>query len=197
MYMNAKDALVEIKKLLFSEQEKEAAFALVEGKLVDGTMVAYDLEAGDIFVIGEDGAQIPAPVGEHQLESGEVVVVLEEGKIAEVKQAEAKIEVEIEASEEMPVEEPKKDEAMAKVEQAMGDLEKKVEELTAKVKAMEEKAEEVKEAVKMSAVVLESLAKEPSDKAITSPNQFAKQLKVEKSDRYNSLQNAFQKLKQK
>ena len=197
MYMNAKDALVEIKKLLFSEAEKEAAFALVEGKLVDGTMVAYDLEAGDIFVIGEDGAQIPAPVGEHQLESGEVVVVLEEGKIAEVKQAEAKIEVEIEASEEMPVEEPKKDEAMAKVEQAMGDLEKKVEELTAKVKAMEEKAEEVKEAVKMSAVVLESLAKEPSDKAITAPNQFAKQMKVEKVDRYNSLQNAFQKLKQK
>jgi fumarylacetoacetate (FAA) hydrolase family protein len=195
--MNAKDALVEIKKLLFSEAEKQAAFALVEGKLVDGTMVAYDLEAGDIFVIGEDGAQIPAPVGEHQLESGEVVVVLEEGKIAEVKQAEAKIEVEIEASEEMPVEEPKKDEAMAKVEQAMGDLEKKVEELTAKVKAMEEKAEEVKEAVKMSAVVLESLAKEPSDKAITAPNQFAKQLKVEKVDRYNSLQNAFQKLKQK
>jgi fumarylacetoacetate (FAA) hydrolase family protein len=196
--MNAKEALVEIKKLLFSEAEKQAAFALVEGKLVDGTAVAYDLEAGDIFVIGEDGAQIPAPVGEHQLESGEVVVVLEEGKIAEVKQAEAKIEVEIEASaEEVPVEEPKKDEAMAKVEQAMGDLEKKVEELVAKVKAMEEKAGSVEEAVKMSAVVLESLAKEPSDKAITAPNQFAKQLKVEKVDRYNSLQNAFQKLKQK
>jgi cell division septum initiation protein DivIVA len=196
--MNAKEALVEIKKLLFSEQEKEAAFALIEGKLVDGTAVAYDLEAGSIFVIGEDGAQIPAPVGEHQLESGEIVVVLEEGKIAEVKEAEAKVEIEIEAAEEVPAEEePKKDEAMAKVEQAMGDLEKKVEELTAKVKAMEEKAEEVKEAVKMSAVVLESLAKEPSDKAITSPNQFAKQMKVEKVDRYNSLQNAFQKLKQK
>jgi protein-tyrosine-phosphatase len=198
--MNAKEALVEIKKLLFSEAEKQAAFALVEGKLVDGTMVAYDLEAGDIFVIGEDGAQIPAPIGEHQLDSGEVVVVLEEGKIAEVKKAEeeAKIEVEIEASaEEVPVEEPKKDEAMAKVEQAMGDLEKKVEELVAKVKAMEEKAGSVEEAVKMSAVVLESLAKEPSDKAITAPNQFAKQLKLEKDQRYSNLQNAFQKLKQK
>jgi hypothetical protein len=196
--MNAKEALVEIKKLLFSEAEKQAAFALVEGKLVDGTVVAYDLEAGDIFVIGEDGAQIPAPIGEHQLESGEIVVVLEEGKIAEVKKEEPKIEVEIEAAAEVPAEEdPKKDEAMAKVEQAMGDLEKKVEELTAKVKAMEEKADEVKEAVKMSAVVLESLAKEPSDKAITAPNQFAKQLKVEKDQRYSNLQNAFQKLKQK
>jgi hypothetical protein len=197
--MNAKEALVQIKNLLFTEAEKKAAFALVEGKLVDGTAVAYDLEAGDIFVIGEDGVQIPAPVGEHQLESGEIVVVLEEGKIAEVKKAEeeSKVEIEIEAAEEVPAEEPKKDEAMAKVEQAMGDLEKKVEELTAKVKAMEEKAEEVKEAVKMSAVVLESLAKEPSEKAITAPNQFAKQIKVEKNERYNSLQSAFQKLKNK
>jgi hypothetical protein len=199
MIMNAKEALVQIKQLLFSEAEKKAAFALTEGKLVDGTVVAYDLESGEIFVVGAEGESIPAPVGEHQLESGEIVVVLEEGKIAEIKKAEEgpSVEVEIEAAEEVPVEEPKKDEAMAKVEQAMGDLEKKVEELTAKVKAMEEKAGNVEEAVKMSAVVLESLAKEPSDKPITAPNQFAKQLKVEKNDRYNSLQNAFQKLKQK
>jgi hypothetical protein len=192
--MNAKEALVQIKNLLFTEAEKKAAFALVEGKLVDGTMVAYDLEAGDIFVIGEDGVQIPAPVGEHQLESGEIVIVTEAGKIAEVKSGEPKLEIEIEAAE-VPAEEPKKDEAMAKVEEAMGYLEKKVEELSAKVKAMEEKAEDVKEAVKMSAVVLESLAKEPSDKAITAPNQFAKQLKTEKNDRYNNLQKAFSTLK--
>jgi len=192
--MNAKEALVQIKQLLFSEAEKKAAFALVEGKLVDGTAVAYDLEAGDIFVIGEDGVQIPAPVGEHQLESGDIVIVTEAGKIAEVKSGEPKLEIEIEAAE-VPAEEPKKDEAMAKFEEAMGYLEKKVEELSAKVKAMEDKAEDVKEAVKMSAVILESLAKEPSDKAITAPNQFAKQLKTEKNDRFNNLQKAFSTLK--
>ena len=192
--MNAKEALVQIKNLLFTEAEKKAAFALVEGKLVDGTAVAYDLEAGDIFVIGEDGVQIPAPVGEHQLESGEIVIVTEAGKIAEVKSGEPKLEIEIEAAE-VPAEEPKKDEAMAKVEEAMGYLEKKVEELSAKVKAMEEKAEDVKEAVKLSAEVLESFAKEPSDKAITAPNQFAKQLKTEKNDRFNNLQKAFSTLK--
>ena len=60
--------------------EKKAAFALTEGKLVDGTIVAYDLESGEIFVVGAEGESIPAPVGEHQLESGEIVVVLEEGK---------------------------------------------------------------------------------------------------------------------
>jgi hypothetical protein len=193
--MNAKEALVQIKNLLFTEAEKKAAFALVEGKLVDGTMVAYDLEAGDIFVIGEDGVQIPAPVGEHQLESGEIVIVTEAGKIAEVKKGEPKVEIEIEAAEVLAEDEPKKDEAMAKFEEAMGYLEKKVEELSAKVKAMEEKAEDVKEAVKMSAVILESLAKEPSDKAITAPNQFAKQLKTEKNERFNNLQKAFSTLK--
>lgn len=191
--MNAKEALTQIKSLLFSEQEKKAAFAMVDGALVDGTKVAYDLETSEIYVIGEDGESIPAPVGEHQLSSGEIVVVTEAGKIAEVKAGEApKVEIEVEAAE---MEEPKKDEAMAKFEEAMGYLEKKVEELSAKVKAMEEKAEDVKEAVKMSAVILESLAKEPSDKAITAPNQFAKQLKTEKNERYNNLQNVFQSLK--
>jgi hypothetical protein len=194
--MNAKEALTQIKSLLFSEQEAKAAFALVEGALVDGTKVAYDLETSEIYVIGEDGESIPAPVGEHQLTTGEIVVVTEAGKIAEVKAGEAaKVEIEIEAAEEVPMEEPKKDEAMAKFEEVMGALEKKVEELSAKVKAMEEKAEDVKEAVKLSAQVIESLAKEPSDKAITAPNQFAKQLKTEKNDRYNSLQKAFQSLK--
>lgn len=194
--MNAKDALVQIKNLLFSEAEKKAAFAMVEGKLVDGTMVSYDLEALEIYVIGEDGEQVPAPVGEHQLESGDIVIVTEAGKIAEVKKGEApSVEIEIEASSDVVEEEPKKDEAMAKFEEVLGGLEKKVEELTAKVMAMEEKAEDVKEAVKMSAVILESLAKEPSDKAITAPNQFAKQLKKENNERFNNLQKAFSTLK--
>ena len=194
--MNAKDALVQIKNLLFSEAEKKAAFAMVEGKLVDGTMVSYDLESLEIYVIGEDGEQVPAPVGEHQLESGEIVIVTEAGKIAEVKKGEApSVEIEIEASSDVVEEDPKKDEAMAKFEEVLGGLEKKVEELTAKVMAMEEKAEDVKEAVKMSAVILESLAKEPSDKAITAPNQFAKQLKKENNERFNNLQKAFSTLK--
>ena len=194
--MNAKEALVQIKNLLFSEEEKKATFALVEGKLVDGTAVAYDLETLEIYVIGEDGVQIPAPVGEHQLETGEIVIVTEAGKIAEVKSGEdAKVEIEIEASSDVPVEEPVKDEAMAKFEEVLGGLEKKVEELTAKVDAMAQKNESMKEAVKLSAEIIESLAKEPSDKAITAPNQFAKQLKKESNDRFNNLQKAFQTLK--
>jgi hypothetical protein len=197
--MNAKDALVEIKKLLFSDSGKQVAFALTEGKLVDGTVVSYDLETSEIYVIGEEGETIPAPVGEHQLESGEVVVVLEEGKIAEVKKGDTpKVEVEIEAAEEPKVEEePKKDEAMAKVEEAMGYLEKKVEELSKKVEEMAKKNQDMKQAVELSAIVIESLAKEPSDKAITEPNNFQKVIKSEREERFSKIQNAFQILKQK
>lgn len=60
-------------------------------------------EAGnEVFVIsGED--RVPAPVGEHLLADGRVLVVNEEGVIAEIKEAaaeeeEASVEIEVEAS---------------------------------------------------------------------------------------------------
>lgn len=59
-------------------------------------------EAGnEVFVVsGED--RVPAPVGEHTLEDGRVLVITEEGIIAEIKEAaaeeEASVEIEVEAS---------------------------------------------------------------------------------------------------
>jgi predicted house-cleaning noncanonical NTP pyrophosphatase (MazG superfamily) len=56
----------------------------------------------EVFVIsGED--RIPAPVGEHLLSDGRVLVITEEGLIAEIKEAaaeevEEQVEVEVEAS---------------------------------------------------------------------------------------------------
>lgn len=63
---------------------------------------AEAFEAGnEVFVIsGED--RVPAPVGEHKLEDGRVLVITEEGVIAEIKEAaaeeEANVEIEVEAS---------------------------------------------------------------------------------------------------
>jgi hypothetical protein len=59
-------------------------------------------EAGnEVFVVsGED--RVPAPVGEHLLSDGRVLVIAEEGVIAEIKEAaaeeEEKVEIEIESS---------------------------------------------------------------------------------------------------
>jgi hypothetical protein len=63
---------------------------------------AEAFEAGnEVFVIsGED--RVPAPVGEHMLEDGRVLVIAEEGVIAEIKEAgaeeEPSVEIEVEAS---------------------------------------------------------------------------------------------------
>jgi len=60
-------------------------------------------EAGnEVFVVsGED--RVPAPVGEHLLADGRVLVITEEGVVAEIKEAaaeevEEKVEIEVEAS---------------------------------------------------------------------------------------------------
>jgi hypothetical protein len=43
------------------------------------------LESGvSVFVTGEDGAKVPAPVGEHELEDGNTLVIVEEGIASEV-----------------------------------------------------------------------------------------------------------------
>ena len=199
--MNAKEALQEIKKLLFTENSKQE-FALTDGKLEDGTAIKYDLESGEIYVVGQDGANMPAPVGEHKLESGEVIVVVEEGKISEVKKAESepKVEVEVEAAkEEAPAEDvkPKIDEQMSAMEEKYAALEKKVEDMGKKLDEMGNKGEKMTEAIKLSAQVLETLATEPSADPIQKPNTFYKEVKDAKQQQFNKLQQVFQNLKTK
>ena len=60
---------------------------------------AESFEAGnEVFVIsGED--RVAAPVGEHLLEDGRILVIEEEGVVAEIKEATAEVEAEVEAPE--------------------------------------------------------------------------------------------------
>lgn len=81
--MTASEKLKEVRKLLFGKTE------LARMTLEDGTVIeAEAFEAGqDVFVIREE-ENFPAPTGEHTLEDGRVMVVEEEGVIAEIKAAE-------------------------------------------------------------------------------------------------------------
>lgn len=197
--MTTSEAIETIKSLLFTENKPEQKFAMVDGKLVDGTIVKYDLETGVIFTIGADGADVPAPVGEHELETGEIVVVLEEGKIAEVKKKEEEVKIEIEAAEEEVIveDQPKIEEKMSAMEEKYSALEEKVAEMSKKLEEMTSKSEKMSEAVRLSTEVIEAIAKDPSDKAIQKPNTFSKELKDEREERFNKLQKAFQNLKTK
>ena len=53
---------------------------------------------GSVWVQGEDDAKIPLPVGEIPLEDGSVLVIAEEGVVAEVKKLEAEPEAKEEVS---------------------------------------------------------------------------------------------------
>jgi hypothetical protein len=80
---------------------------LEQMKLNDGVTVieADSFEANnEIFVVTEDDQRIPLPVGEYVVENGMLLIVTQEGVIAEIKEQEAP------AEEEMPEEEMKKDE---------------------------------------------------------------------------------------
>ena len=89
-----KNVINQIKELLGMEVK------LATMKLSDGVTIleAEVFEAGaEVFVVAED-QKIALPVGEYQLEDGKILVVSEEGMIAEIK--------EMEAEEEMPMEAP-------------------------------------------------------------------------------------------
>ena len=103
--MKAKEALEQIKSLLFAEVPNvvdEVVSEFAEGVLVDGTIVKFDkLEAGGIISVVTAEGEIPAPIGEHELEDGTIIVVSEAGVIAEIKPVEMEDEVIVE--EEMAV----------------------------------------------------------------------------------------------
>jgi hypothetical protein len=82
------------KKIEFALQPE--AVALASAKLADGTMVEAELlEAGqNIFLIGSEGEKVAVPVGEYQMEDGRILIVTEEGVIAEIKEAAEEAEVE-------------------------------------------------------------------------------------------------------
>ena len=126
--MEKSEALRKIKTLLFGEQKFEQA------KLEDGTIVMWENElttGSALFVVDEQGVQMPAPDGEHKLEDGTIVSTAG-GLVVTVTPAEAEAEAEIEIEVE-----DKKSEDMA------GELEMLVEKLAEKLAALEAKIEEM------------------------------------------------------
>lgn len=85
---------------------------LAEKKTIDGTAI-FDSEnfaIGEaVFLIAEDGTQIPVPMGEYQLEDGTSIVVDDSGIIVEVATAEEEAtDVEVESQNEPMKEQIKK-----------------------------------------------------------------------------------------
>jgi hypothetical protein len=99
--MNEKSILNKVRTLLGLEVKLETML------LSDGvsTLEADVFEAGQpVFILTEDEQRIPLPIGEYELEDMRILVVIEEGVIADVREA-AEPEVEVEVEEAPEVEE--------------------------------------------------------------------------------------------
>jgi len=190
--MKSQETLLQIMELLNLQDE----IKLESMKLDNGTVIeAEAFEANqEVFIVTENEEKIALPVGEYTLEDGMILVVVEEGVIAEVKEAvveeeapaeEAPVEEVVEEVEQAE-EEPKEEMAYATKEE----LAAAVEEMKAMIESMmSPKEEDMSEAVEMS-------SNEPAAKPIkhspdTKPSEMHKFAKGAKGD---TLSRIFQKL---
>ena len=119
--MNAKEIINKFKTILQMEVKLESMM-LADGQTV---LEANVFEAGqEVFIKTVDEQMIPLPVGDYELESGQILVVIEEGIIAEIKDAEVE--------EEMPVEAPAVEEEVEAKAEAPKSAPKKTVETTTK-----------------------------------------------------------------
>ena len=176
------------------EQNQEVKLAQMT--LENGTVLeAESFEAGQEVFILTDDEKVALPVGEYTLEDGMLLVVAEEGLIAEIKEAvEEEVEEEVEASEvenaeEVEVEAAEEVTAEYATKEELAEVKSMLEE----IKAMIDKKEEMSE---VEAQVKEELSETPAAEPI-SHNPEPKQkmnLKFAQNRQRNSLDKVMQKL---
>jgi hypothetical protein len=158
--MNTNQILNKVRTLLGMEVVLETM------KLDDNiTMIeAESFESGmEVVVVTEDEQKIPLPVGDYNLEDGRVLVVAEEGIIAEVKEKEEEapeVEVEVEVpAEEAPMEEEMSTEPTQTIKKTIESVVKET--FFAEMEALKKENEELK--AKLEGKVEVELSTEETD----------------------------------
>lgn len=153
--MKSQETLSKIMELLNLQDEVK----LESMKLENGTTIeAEAFEANqEVFIITEEEEKIALPIGEYTMEDGRILVVAEEGIIAEVKEASEEPEAEEAPAQEVEQAEEEKEEMGYATKEELSAAVAEMKEMIEEIKAMmspkeEEMAEEVKEEeVEMSA----------------------------------------------
>lgn len=172
--MKATEMLNKIKTFLGEETtdiveniDNQEEVKLAEAKLENGTVLeAEAFEAGnEIFIITDD-EKVAVPVGEYTMEDGKILIVEEEGLIAEIKEeaAEEEVEEEVEEVEAGYVTKEELAEAVSEIKAMIEDLKK--EEMSEEV---EETVEE--EATELSEELQEELAQPAAEPIAHNPEK--------------------------
>jgi hypothetical protein len=129
-------------------------------RLTDGVSMleAEVFEAGQpVFILTEDEQRIALPVGEYELEDMRILVVIEEGVIAEIREAAAaEEEVEEEVEAEMPEEEMAQEPAAPTAKKIIESVTK--ESFFSEIEALKKENEELKAQLNLSTEVAEEVA---------------------------------------
>ena len=165
--MNTNDMISKIKEVLnLSEEVKLEQQALENGTVLE----AEAFESGnEVFIVTED-EKVAVPVGEYQLEDGRILVVAEEGLIAEIKTEEAEEET-AEEVEEVEAKEEEKEEMGYATKEELAEVKSMIEE----IKAMLEPKEDLS-ADELGNLVTEELCKHEKVELSEVPEEVQEEL---------------------
>lgn len=207
--MNAKETISKIANLLNVELAEEAQEVALESvKLENGTVLqAEKFEAGEAVFIQTEDESVALPIGEYELEDGRMLVVAEEGVIAELRAAGEEKEV---VEEEMAEEEEVKEEEMAyatkeELGAAMDELKGMIEEVKQMMNPKEEEEMSAEEQVVEEAQAVEEpkeelSAQEPAAKPIKANPEASVQkdmMKFAENGRKSTLDRVLAKISQR
>ena len=136
--MKSNKVIEQIKNVLNLNEEVK----LETANLDNGTVIEADaFESGnEVFIVTED-EKVALPIGEYALEDGKILVVAEEGLIAEIKDAEAEEETEEEIEE---VEAAEEEESLGyATKEELAEVKDMIEEIKAMLEPKEDLSEEV------------------------------------------------------
>ena len=135
--MNTNDMISKIKDVLnLSEEVKLEQQALENGTVLE----AEAFEAGnEVFIVTED-EKVALPSGSYTMEDSKILVVEEEGLIAEIKEAGAEEtpEEEVEATEDVVLEEEEKEEMGYATKEELAEVKSMIEEIKAMLEPKED-----------------------------------------------------------
>ncbi len=171
--MNTNQILNKVRELLGMEVKLETM------KLDDNITIieAESFESGmEVVVVTEDEQKIPLPVGSYNLEDGRVLVVAEEGIIAEVKEKEeepeVEVEVEVPATEEEPMEEEMSTEPAQTIKKTIESVVKET--FFAEMEALKKENEELKAKLEAKVEVELSTEEEVVEPIVFNPENVQK-----------------------
>ena len=146
--MNTKKTNMKSNTILNKVRELLGMEVKLETMKLDDNVTVIEAEAfeadNEVVVVTEDEQKIPLPVGNYNLEDGRVLVVAEEGLIAEVKEKEEEVAVEeeVEVEKDEPMEEEMSDAPTKEVKKTIESVVKET--FFSEMEALKKENEELK-----------------------------------------------------